>query len=532
MRHGPHRHAPGRRALILCLLIGRGTTASIAAQTRDWRIGDRAVIGPFSNITSVAASSERVYATSPATLLVWNLQWRRWEGPFDGPPGALDNVFAALVDPLDQTYWGARPDGWVHFDPRLVFWEVGSATDRVIDIAFDLDQPAAGLFLRTTRGWQRASRGTTIATPSAAPRRPLRPPTVVDAIRDAPALAANASAILLDPRMRPARFTAAARAFGDLGWFLGTSGVGLLHLPLGAAIPERMPFGLPGEIAGAVFAAPGGVWVATDESPVADAAVTFVASDLSAFRVLQGPRATGLPFHRVYRLAGRDRDLWAATDVGVARIPTDGGAVETFDEGRGVPDRRVLSIAARGNRVLIGTAHGVAALDTAGFSRLAPDYHDQALAVQSSGDTVWVGTPFGIFALLPGDNDLGQPAGLSGDRAFEVPVVALSWLGDTLVGLTQDRLLWRSPGSGAWTLGPLLSGTLGKLRALVPFENGFYVGGERGFGYVRLSSPPIRPLFAPGDLPGEVYDLAIDGEYLWTATAHGLVRWRLEAVRP
>ena len=66
-------------------------------------------------------------------------------------------------------------------------------------------------------------------------------------LRSTPSLQANAAQILVDPRLGVARYTAAARSFDNLGWYLGTSGVGLLYLPDGAGLPERMSFGLEGE---------------------------------------------------------------------------------------------------------------------------------------------------------------------------------------------------------------------------------------------------------------------------------------------
>jgi ligand-binding sensor domain-containing protein len=92
-------------------------------------------------------------------------------------------------------------------------------------------------------------------------------------------------------------------------------------------------------------------------------------------------------------------------------------------------------------------------------------------------------------------------------------------------------MLWRNPGTGAWTLGPNLSAVLGGLVAFTPDGPGFWVAGERGVAFARLSTPPLRPL-REGDLPGNSKDLAVDGDYLWVATDGGLVRFRLDAIRP
>ncbi|MGH7528112.1 MAG: hypothetical protein ACREMX_15565, partial [Gemmatimonadales bacterium] len=104
-------------ALTLVCLVASATAQSAS---RDWRPADRTVIGDFSRITSIAAALDRVYVTSPASVLILQPQFQRWEGPFDPPGGSvLTGVFASLVDPLDHSLWLARPDGWVHYQPEL-----------------------------------------------------------------------------------------------------------------------------------------------------------------------------------------------------------------------------------------------------------------------------------------------------------------------------------------------------------------------------------------------------------------------------
>jgi hypothetical protein len=110
-------------------------------------------------------------------------------------------------------------------------------------------------------------------------------------------------------------------------------------------------------------------------------------------------------------------------------------------------------------------------------------------------------------------------------------VVDLAPLADTLVALTRDEMLWRDPRTKRWTLGPNLSNLLGRLRRFVAEGPGFWVAGDRGVGFARLGTPPLRPL-REGDLPGAANDLAVDDQYLWVATDRGLVRFRLDAIRP
>ena len=519
-------------SLLLALPILAALPVGAQSPSRDWRPEDRTVIGDFSRITAVATAIDRVYAASPSQVLIWNPQFHQWQGPYDPPdPQMLLRVTSALVDPLDNSLWLAAADRWIHFQAELQIWDQGVVPGGLQTIAFDANDPTSGLFLRTRQGWLLLSRGAFTPAPTRGPARPMSPARVDDVLRSNPTLQANAAQILIDPRLNVARFTAAARSFDNLGWYLGTSGVGLLFLPDGAPIPDRLQFGLRSPVAGAVFGSPDGVWTATDRTPTAEAALTFVASDLKEFRSLQGPPAAGLPFNQVRKIAGQGSALWAATDRGVVRIATGDGRVDLVDATRGLPDGAVYAVVSRQGRITVGTRRGVARVDDSlRIVRVAPRFVDPAIAVFPTGDSVWVGTGRGLLLALPGQDDVIRPAALA-SPSLQASIVALASLGDTVVALTRDEFLWRDPRTQVWTLGPNLSGLLGGLVAFAADGPGFWVAGDRGVAFARLNTLPVRPL-REGDLPGQSNDLAVDGEFLWVATDAGLVRFRLDAIRP
>jgi hypothetical protein len=522
--------------LIASLLLLLGTAVPLVAQvSRNWRSEDRVVIGDWTTIRAVAAGPERVFVVSPDAVLSWSPLSRRWEGPFEPPvPGALERVTAGMIDPLDNSLWLATLSGWVHFQPDLQLWDRGSVDGRVIEIAFDMAAPYDGLFIRTGSGWSKVPRGGFSAQPSAPPIRPVRPATVQQAIASNPSLAGSSSAFLLDPSLRTARLTAAARSFDNLGWFLGTDGVGALWLPDGTVVPERLQFGLPGPVVGAISAVPGGVWATTDRSESSPAALTFVSTDLSEFRVFSGPAATGLPFTRARRLIAVGSAVWAATDAGVLRFSSDNPAnYRRFAEADGLPDRRVTSLTSRRGVVVAGTERGLALFtDTTDAEPLAPDYAGVVNAVAFAPDTVWAGTPNGPRGAIPQLSALIRPVSLEESAAISSPIYDFAWMADTLVGITSDQFIWKAPGEDRWVLGAPISGVLGPLRRLIAQGDGFWVAGDLGVGWTRLEGIPVRPLLAGADLPGVPLDLAVDVDHLWVATTAGLVRFRLAEVLP
>jgi hypothetical protein len=519
------------RCLVPALALILVSSAQAQSFTRDWRPEDRTVVGDFSRVSAIASSSERVFIASPTGLLIWSPQFNRWEGSVEpADRSLLSRVFTALTDPLDNSLWLARPEGWVHYQPDIQLWDQGTVTDGVLGIAFDQSDPTAGIYLRTRSGWELLPRGGAVSTPAQPPARPLLPATVDEAIRSNPTLQANAAAILTDNRLRNVHYTAAARSYDNRGWYLGTSGVGTIFMPDGAGLPERLAFGLPSNRVGAVFSWPGGVWAATDRTPTTDAVFTFVGQELGEFKTVPGPSAVGTPFTQVRELAGQNRSLWAATDLGLGRIDDRDGRIDRIDQGRGLPDSRVYAVVSRQGRITVGTAHGLARVsDSLRVERIAASYSDAVYSVLPTGDSVWVGTSAGLLLSVPGQADVVRPSGLA-SPSLQGTVVDLAPLADTIVALTRDALLWRNPRSQAWTLGPNLSAVLGPLRRFVAEGPGFWVAGDRGVGYVGLTTPPLRPL-RDGDLPGAVNDLAVDDQYLWVATDGGLVRFRLTAIR-
>jgi hypothetical protein len=135
-----------------------------------------------------------------------------------------------------------------------------------------------------------------------------------------------------------------------------------------------------------------------------------------------------------------------------------------------------------------------------------------------------------LLLALRGRADLVRPEALA-SPSLQGAVIDLATLGDTLVALTRDQFLWRDPRTARWTLGPNLSALLGRLRRFAADGPGFWVAGDRGVGYARLSTAPLLSL-REGDLPGSVSSLAVDGDYLWVGTNRGLVRFRLNVIRP
>ncbi len=398
---------------------------------------------------------------------------------------------------------------------------------RVLQVATNPLDPARGIWFRTTAGW--------VVQPSIGPATPASPPSslkvapsVEDAARDLPQLRALGPTLLVGPRLQPGQFTAAAPAASGAGWFLGTSNQGLLFFDRTMGTPTRLGLGIPSEVVGAVLGVNGGVWVATDAAVFAGAAATFVRSDLSESTSLHGGESQGMPFDAVRQLVAGDRVLWAATDRGLVRIGIDDGRIARFDEGRGLADNRVTALVQHRGRIVAGTLRGLSTVDASdALVRLVPSFQGVVASLASRGDTIWVGTTQGLFALVDGSADLRMPEGYRLLTEGRATILGIDYVADTLVAMTTDQMLWRDPTTGAWSAGPLLSPQVGRLRVLDVTEHGTWVGGDRGAALVYPGAGVARLLSAPGDLPSGVTGIANDGTFLWIGTPRGLVRFRM-----
>lgn len=520
-----------RRLLVALMLsgcggstIGTGTPMPIGSLRPD----DQVLLGDFSRVNAVASSFDRVYVAYPTAIGIWRPNERRWDVPRSPPnPRDLEGVRAAVIDPLDQSAWFATDNGWLHYSTGGDRWDRGVLPGRVLQIATNPFDPGRGIWFRTTAGW--------VVQPAIGPATPASPPstlklapTIDDAARDLPQLRALAPTLLVGPRLQPGQFTGAAPAVSGGGWFLGTSNQGLLYFDRSAGAPTPLGLGIPSELVGAVIATGGGVWVATDADYRTGAAVTHVGGDLGSSLSLHGGRSQGMPFGAARQLVAGERVVWAATDRGLMRLGIDGEQVDRFDESRGLPDDRVTAIVQHRGRIVAATLRGLSTLDSSdALVRLVPSFQDAGTALASRGDTLWVGTTRGLFALVRGTSDLRMPEGLRLLTEGRTTILGVDYVADTLVAMTADQLLWRDPLSGAWNAGPLLSPQVGRLRVLDATEHGTWVGGDRGAALVYPGAGIARLLAAPGDLPAGVTGIANDGKFLWIGTPAGLVRFRM-----
>ena len=511
-------------------------SASLQAQgTRHWLPEERAVASDYSIVQALAADDARLYVATRNGLGIYDVRFRQWELPvsfLDGYPRA--QVTVALADPAEDAVWLGTVGGLFRYRPQIRQWESFSVGGGVLDLMYDGDDPLRGIYIRTRSGWDVLRLGGGIPTPAVdlpAPARRVGSMSVEELFNRFPAADALRAQVLTDERLRTFRYTAAVRVPNREDMYLGTNGMGVIHLDVGIVRFEPLPFGLLAPGVGAVFAVPGGVWTGTDHR-ARRTGFTFVDDRLQRYEWEEGARATGFGFTGVRDLLMREDMIWAATDRGVVRFGPGRDAAERLTTGNGLPDNDAYALAQGPAGVWVGTAFGLAHVDDDdAIMQIGRGAPTPVLALAASRDTVWVGTTAGLGLAWPGGDGIMVPPDMQAVPELKSAIVAVVVRGDTVGAATVDRLIWRG-GPDGWRVERVLALEVGAIYALAPDAGGVWVGGENGLGFFRFADRSFLLAARRADLPGPVRDLAVSDEHLWVATEGGAVRFRKQALRP
>jgi ligand-binding sensor domain-containing protein len=508
------------------------TAAPLAAQSRNWTERERIIITEFRQVRAVAASDVRVFVVTADGLGLYDRRFQKWEAPVTHTEGfPREPVVAALADPADDAVWLGTMSGLYLYRPLFRQFERFIIPGGVRGFAYDRGDPFRGIYLRTAGGWEFLSRGSFMPNREPLPPagRRVGPLTIEDVMAREPMVEAMRAAVLVDERLRTLSWTAAAVVPGTDEYYLGTNDGGVMRFDALSARFEPMPFGLLSPGAGAVLAVPGGVWVGTDGRG-RRGGLTFVSDDLQRYAYEEGPRGTAFGGFAVRALMARGREIWAATEAGIARVVPD-REFGRLSRVNGLPDDDTYSLAQGPSGVWIGTAMGL------GFLAEGEDeVHQSAgppvpvLALSAARDTAWVGMTAGLGVVVPG-GDILVPHGWDSIPEMREAIVAVTRVADTVVAATTDRILWKPPGGG-WRVERSVGPHVGVIYALAADQGGVWVGGRNALVRFGFAGSDLHVFRVPGDIPGPIRGISVDQRYLWLGTEGGLVRFDRAALTP
>lgn len=530
---------------------------------------ERVVVGSFAVIDAVAVSRRFVFAAGPGGVAVYDRVGERFMAPasrdldrelgrdpqsFAAPPLAGYGVSISVMagDPFEDALWIGVPGAVLIYRPFTGQVQRTIVTGVPQRIVFDRSGSGDALVLSSGH-WTRVSR-VGIATPANAPtaQQVVMPPSTADLLNRYPGLRAQPQLLLR--RTAPTRpigtfaLTAVAAAPDRTSeLWLGTDGEGLFRFDPVFGQGASLPYGLLDAGAGALAPAANGVWVA-GLGLSRRGGLTFASADLQRWRWIEGTITVPLAGIRTFAMATRGSRAWLGTDRGLVRAPLDGAqdmrATTRFD---GLPDDRVFAVAARDDGAWAGTARGLVFVsDSLGVG--TPLLRDAAVyALQVTGRTLWVGTQRGLFTTpasgivgigTAADAPRAVSAGDAADRVVRTPVRALAASDTVLLVATDDAVAVLHPAPAAGGKVTTVTGQpvpaldprlVGEVTRAAADERAFVVAGRDGVVLVSRVSGARRALRAPLDVPGPVFDVFLQRDALFLATAQGLLRYRRTA---
>jgi signal transduction histidine kinase/ligand-binding sensor domain-containing protein len=301
------------------------------------------------------------------------------------------------------------------------------------------------------------------------------------------------------------------------GLWIGTEGLGIIHVKDGKADTFTRAEGLSGNIACSLFEdREGNIWFGSEKG-------------VDRFRKLPVTTLTtqqGLPNERTRSvLATTDGSVWVATDDGLVRWKDARPIV--YDEDSGLPDSRIQSLYQDATgRLWVSTARGLAYLAGDRFVAIdgVPGSEVYSMTGDASGN-LWLSSSEGLLRLSAG-------------RLVErVPWAALGRRQQAKVIVADRGGVWLS----FWQDGGILFFKDGKVQTLYAAANGLGAGHVAGLrldaggalwaateqgGLSRIKDGRITTLTVANGLPCNTihWSTLDDGGDLWIYTACGLVR--------
>ncbi len=231
----------------------------------------------------------------------------------------------------------------------------------------------------------------------------------------------------------------------------------------------------------------------------------------------------------IHDIAFNEHNVFLATNDGVRIIGKhDLNQNLRLNHHDGLPDDNILSLLMVGNRLYIGSEHGLVetyisgdTLETVGGINL-PSV--AILAMEIVGDDIWIGTSQGLYRL---NRPTGNISVLSIPEISESAYINdIKFDGKSVWLATDYEIVSINIKSADIELYPEVSG-YGGARAIDVKDTLIAAATAQGLLLISTGRNPYKELYTTQDgLPSDnIKDLIFDEPYLWLGTDHGLCRF-------
>ncbi len=472
-----------------CLIL----LALSATTTSDILKDQMVTYADFNYVNSISSSFKHVYFATTEGITRFNKMTLRWEDPLTGGEGlGSEQVLQVFVDEFDTRLYAETPMGLFEFDSLFDRWYFLTELPMIDNSSVHVKLPA------------------TMFMP--------------------PGFHYPGDGRLIDPDGRYFSITDMLDD-GDGNLWLGTWGYGAANAATTSNMIELMPFGLIQKHVNTIYEYDGRLWMAGAAIDASRTGVTVFDRDNNAFSYVEPDLFNDFPVVDVNCLAVNERTLFLGTTEGLLYLDrTSERVTRRLSTFNGLPHDNVYSLELVGDSLFVGTEEGLALAPVSGdsVSYVLPGRFNLVAVydLKHIDSLLWVATSEGAFRLHLESGRWHQF--VDPDRVLTGDVYSIASWRQQIVFAAPDGVVWADGLSGEVQLLHQTERRHSPVVALAINETIVAAASSDGLTLIYYTDDRLkmRQFTTLDGLPSDyLYDLLLDGDYVWIGSDEGLTRF-------
>ncbi len=454
--------------------------------------GQTVTYSDFSFIRDIASSVSRVYFATSNGITIYNKFTHTWEEPLTGKYGINEqDIHRLWVDRFGSHLYAQTSTELYEYDPLAQRWYTISSLPQVENEDKEVDPPKV---MFAPVGFNYLSDGRLVDNAG-------RYFSFMETIED-----------------------------GSGSLWIGTWGHGAATAPSSSGSIELLPYGLLQSRVNTIYLNDGYVWVAGAVINANRTGISIFDPIENSFEFIESGLSREFPARDINCLTANDSTIYVGTETGV--IYLDRGSFRILNKisrKDGLTNENVLSLAAFGDSLFVGTAKGVnlalPLADSAGVVGPVQLTNDVIFDLEIVDTTIWIAASSGAYRWFWTTDKLQQ---------YQDPHLII--FSSCLALERWKNFLWLASNDGLVKLNletgettPFRSVTANRdYRGLAVNDTIAVMSSNRGMTILFYANlKPFEREFTTDDgLPSSnVFELRLDGDYIWIGTDKGLTRF-------
>lgn len=472
--------------LFLITFLSTNTAESLPAA------GQTVTYSDFSFIRDIASSVSRVYFATTNGINIYHKFAHIWESPLTGKYGINDQDIQRIwVDHFGDHLYAQTSSELYEYDSIVQRWHTISDLPKVENEVKEVDPP---IVMFAPSGFNYLSDGRLVDQFG-------RYFSFVETIED-----------------------------GSGGLWMGTWGHGAAMAPSSSGSIELMPFGLLQSRVNAIYLDDGYLWVSGAVMNANRTGITVFDPVENSFEYIESGLSREFPSVDINCLTGDDSTIYVGTETGVIYIDRDSfRPLNKISRKNGLTNDNVLSLAAAGDSLFVGTAAGLNLVlpfeDSASIVGPVRLLDDVIFDLEIVDTTLWIASSSGAYRWYWTTDKLQQYQ--DPHLVIFSKCLAIERFKNFLWLASNDGLVKLNLETGETT--PFRSVTANRdYRGLAVNDTIAVMSSNKGMTILfHADKKPFEREFTTEDgLPSSyVFELKLDGDYVWIGSDKGLTRF-------